>query len=100
MPVARRIPIDRQLLPFSPEVLDLFRALEKVPRSRRYPDPRSRQLAELLGLMDEYLTVNHVNDTAGQCHPPGYQSHKDWHVCRAVREQLLEAITPAQALSN
>jgi hypothetical protein len=90
MPVARRIPIDRQFRPFSPEVIDLFLALERVKPSRRYQDPRSKQLAKLLGLISEFWTVNHVNDVSP---PPGRAAAREpWIRCREVRTQLLEAV--------
>jgi hypothetical protein len=76
---------------FSPEALDLFRALEKVKPSRRFKDPRTQRLAELLGLTSEFWTVNYVNDVAPPCHPPHYQANVDWATCRALREQLLAA---------
>jgi hypothetical protein len=86
-----RTPIIRTRRPSgcSPEAIDLFVALEKLPSRRRYPDPRSKKLAELLGLMDEYWTVNHVNDTNGP--PIRTIAQRDWATCQAVREQLLEA---------
>jgi hypothetical protein len=97
MPVTRRIPIDRQFLPFSPEVLDLFCALERVKPSRRFADPRTKKLAGLLGLMDQFWSVNFVNDIAGPPIPAG--GRRDWVICRKVRAQLLEAIN-ATALLN
>jgi hypothetical protein len=97
MPVARRIPIDRQLLPFSQEVLDLFRALEQVKPSRRYADQRSKQLAQLLNLMDEYFTVNHVSDVGGP--PQRLVARQNWERCRTVRKQLLEAINDTALLN-
>ena len=49
-------------------------------------------MAGLLNLESEYWTVNHVNDPSPRpSHRPPYQSYTDWHVCRAVREELLEA---------
>jgi hypothetical protein len=50
----------------------------------------SHELARMLGLVDEWWTVNHVNDrSAGPCHPPGYVANDDWHRCREVRKALL-----------
>jgi hypothetical protein len=98
MPVTRRIPIvDRQFLPFSAEVIDLFVELERVKPSRRFADPRTKQLAALLGLMDQFWSVNFVNDIAGPPIPAGAREH--WIRCRAVRAQLLEVIN-ATALLN
>ena len=86
----KRIPI--ALPHFTPEILELFLALEKVKPRKRFADPRSKRLAELLNLTSEYWTVNHVNDPSPRpSHRPPYQSYTDWHVCRAVREELLEA---------
>jgi hypothetical protein len=67
--------------------------LEGVWPSRRFSDPRTKRLAQLLGLTSEFWTCNFVNDIAGPCHPPdgGYQANKDWAACREVRKQLLEA---------
>ena len=80
---------------FTPEILELFLALEKVSPRKRFADPRSKRLAELLNLTSEYWTVNHVNDPSPRpSYQPPYQSHTDWHVCRAVREELLAAARP------
>jgi hypothetical protein len=90
MPAKLRAP--KQLRPtFSPEALRLFCELEKVKPRKRFQDGRTRRLAELLNLMDEFWTVNYVNDVASPCHPPHYQATRDWAVCRQVRRQLLEA---------
>jgi hypothetical protein len=74
---------------FSGEALALFAEIECVPPSRRYADPRTRRLAKLLNLMDEFWTCNFVNDVAGPCHPVGYAANWDWSTCREVREELL-----------
>jgi hypothetical protein len=90
----KRIPI--ALSHFTPEILELFLALEKVSPRKRFADPRSKRLAELLNLTSEYWTVNHVNDPSPRpCHRPPYQSYTDWHVCRAMREELLAATRTA-----
>ena len=62
-----RIPIIRTRRPsgFSEEVLRLFCELEKVKPGRRYNDPRTRQLARLLGLVGEFWSVKLVNDVSG-----------------------------------
>jgi len=45
-----------------------------------------------LDLVSEFWTMNSVLDaTRRPCHPEGYAAHTDWHTCRRVREQLLEA---------
>jgi hypothetical protein len=90
MPVKLRAA--KELRPkFSPEVLDLFRAIEKLPPRRRWDHPGTKELAKLLGLTSEYWTINFVNDVEGICHPPGCVANKDWATCRAVRWQLLAA---------
>ena len=90
----KRIPI--ALRHFTPEILELFLALEKVKPRKRFADPRTKELAERLNLMDEFWTVNFVNDPSPRpCHRPPYQSYTDWHVCRAVRDELLAATRTA-----
>jgi hypothetical protein len=87
-----RIPLIRTRRPsgFSQEVLDLFVALERVAPRRRFADPRTKKLAGLLGLMDQFWSVNFVNDIAGPPIPAG--GRRDWVTCRAVREVLLETV--------
>jgi hypothetical protein len=86
---------------FTPEILELFLELERVKPRKRFADPRSKRLAELLGLEGEYWTVNHVNDPSPRpSHQPPYQSYTDWHVCHAMRLELLAAtIPPVQGMS-
>jgi hypothetical protein len=77
---------------FAPEVIALFVELERLPRQSPRFEEGSRALAEKLGLMDEWFTMQHVNDrSAGPCHPPWLVAHGDWFRCRRVREQLLAA---------
>jgi hypothetical protein len=73
-------------------VLRLFSELERVRPRDRFHDPRTMRLATILGLTDEFWTVNYVNDIEGPCHPPGYVANEDWATCRRVREQLLDAV--------
>ena len=81
---------------FTTEILDLFRALEVTPARRRgrqsFKDGE-HQLMRLLGLTSEFWTINSVLDRSrGPAYPPGMRAYDDWHTCRAVREQLLEAV--------
>ena len=90
MPAKRRDP--KQLRPkFSPEVLRVFSELEKLPPRKRFEDPRTKQLAGLLDLWDEFWTVQYVNNPHPPAWEPPYIAHKNWHTCRHVRLQLLEA---------
>ena len=75
---------------FSEEALRLFCEIERLKPSKRFNDPQSKRLAELLDLVTEYWTVKHVNDPGPR---PTYQPHQseNWEACRAVRLQLLEA---------
>ena len=90
MPVKLRAA--KQLRPkFSPEVLRLFCEIEKLPPRKRFTDPRTKQLAGLLDLWDEFWTVQFVNNPNPPAWEPPYIAHTNWHTCRAVRLQLLEA---------
>jgi hypothetical protein len=97
VPVKVRIAKDRRPS-FSAEALGLFLELEQTPQaSQRFKDG-SRELARLLGFVDEWWTCNHVNDRSPEpCHPPGYIAHGDWFRCRAVRLQLLAAAEPGRS---
>ena len=56
----------------------------------------THRLANLLDLNEQWWTGCHVNDrSSGPCNQPGYAAHDGWHTCRAVRNQLLAALTPA-----
>jgi hypothetical protein len=81
---------------FSREVLALFAKLEATPaRQRRTQEFKdgAHQLARLLEQTDEYWTGNSVLDRGKPCHPPGYIATVHWGRCRAMRKQLLEALT-------
>jgi hypothetical protein len=89
--VARLIrELDLDVGPPVAEVLELFRELEKLKPSKRFADKRSQRLGELLGLGDEYWTVNHVNDISPRPTYSPYQA-QNWDTCREMRVQLLKA---------
>jgi len=93
----KRTPIgrpSRQPL-ISNEALALFVELERTPRRQRdskaFKDGE-HQLARMLGLVSEYWTMNSVLDRVEQPPwPPHLVAFGDWHRCRGIREQLLEA---------
>ena len=93
-----RTPIERprQRQVLTAEAIRLFAALEQTPRSQRdskaFKDGQ-HELMRLLGLTSEFWTINSVLDRSrGPAYPPGMRAYDDWHTCRAVREQLLEAV--------
>jgi len=94
MPVKARVAKERRPS-FSAEAIELFVALERMPRRDRDGDEfraKSKRLAALLGLTSEWWTCNSVLDrTRAPCHPPGYLAYDDWFRVRAVREELLAA---------
>jgi len=91
MPVKSRIAKGRRPS-FSAEALALFVKLEGMCQRGQDFEESSHQLARMLGLTAEWWTGNSVLDRSeGPCHPPWCVAHEDWHVCRAVREQLLAA---------
>ena len=80
----------------TPEALALFLELERArqnPRTDPKLQDKSRQLARMLGLLDEWVcSVCDVHDrSAGPCHPPGYVAHEAWFKVRRVRLALLAA---------
>ena len=82
----------RQRHLFTAEAIALFLELEGAPERAQPFSDDTRRLARLLGLTSESWTGQHVNDRSSKpVHPQGYVAHDDWHRCRAVREQLLEA---------
>jgi hypothetical protein len=91
MPVKARAAKDRRPS-FSAEALALFVELERTPKgSQRFKDG-SRDLARMLGLIDEWWSGQHVSDRSREpCHPPWCVAFDDWHTCRDVRRQLLAA---------
>jgi hypothetical protein len=78
-----------------PEVIALFRELERVPMRQRGTDEfreRDRTLARKLGLTASWWGGNTVLDRSkGPCWPPWLCAHEDWYVVRRIREQLLAA---------
>jgi len=88
-------PRQRQLI--TAEVITLFLELEQSPRRAKPFTEDTRKLARLLGLVPQWWTGNHVNDRSDKpIYPEGYVAHVDWLHCRAVREQLLEAVAKMQ----
>jgi hypothetical protein len=86
---------------FSPEILSLFIELEGMSQGTKAFKEGSHRLAQLLDLVDEWWTCNHVHDRSAEpCHSPQYISHKHWHRCRAVRQQLLAATGACSASSG
>ena len=79
----------------TPEIVAMFVELDRTPvRLRRHQDfkDQEHELMRRLDLVSEFWTMNSVLDaTRRPCHPEGYAAHTDWHTCRRVREQLLEA---------
>jgi hypothetical protein len=84
--------------------LDLFVKLEAAPLHQRDTNEfkvGERRLARLLGLTDEFWTMNSVLDrSARPCHPPPHVAWNHWHRCRAAREVLLEAAAAADGVSD
>jgi hypothetical protein len=90
-----RTPIERARRPsFDAATLALFAKLEHTrERNSRAFKAAERDLAERLGLIDEWWTVNSVlNRSSGPCHPPGYIAHRDFFTCRRMRQALLDAV--------
>lgn len=89
--------------PFSPEILRLFLALEAeinrgVSRGDREFREKSFLLAQMLGLENEFLSVDDVFDRGG---PPSMPlARENWKRCRAVRLDLLAAVAGADAVTN
>src|SRR5262245_49366087 len=97
VPVKARIAKDRRPQ-FSRETLELFLELEALPQDSERFKAGSKRLASLLGLIDEFWTMNHVNDRSPRPHmPPHLTAFEDWHRCREVRLALLCAATDAAA---
>jgi hypothetical protein len=90
MPTKRR-PLKRPQKPvIDAETLDLF---EKLDRQKRPSREEEHDLMRRLGLTDHYWTSQSVlNRHSRPAHPPQYLAHRHWHECRAVRQQLLEAL--------
>jgi hypothetical protein len=97
----KRIPVGRPPRGppgFTPEVLRLFAELELAPRRERQFTDRSRQLARLLNLIDEWWRGVTVNNVDGDECPirSSLVAHGDWHRLRPIREQLLLAVKSAE----
>jgi hypothetical protein len=97
MPVKARAAKDRRPS-FSAEALELFAELERTSqRSRRFKDG-SRELARLLGLVEQWWAGQHVHNRSSEpCHPEGHFAHDAWFRCRAVRVALLAATRERRA---
>ena len=92
MPVKARIPKERRPH-FSNQALDLFIELERMPQSDPRFKQKSRQLAALLGLLDEWIcSSTHVNDRSRAPAYPSGPAHDDWVHVRAVRELLIQEV--------
>ena len=95
MPV--KVRVAKALRPiFSDEALGLFLELEQArqnPRTDPKLQDKSRQLARMLGLVDEWFcSVCHVNDGSSQSgYPPGHLTDNAFWRVREVRKQLLAA---------
>jgi hypothetical protein len=78
---------------FSPEAVELFVELEDAPQDSPRFKEKSRELARMLGLGNEWLcSCVHVNDRSREPpHSPGYPARDDWFRVHAVRTLLLEA---------
>jgi hypothetical protein len=90
----QRIPFPRSQRLFSPDVLRLFSELERVKPAKRFHYPRTKELAQRLDLVDEYLTCCVVSDSDLACYHPegvGYVRNDHVRTCRHVREMLLAA---------
>jgi hypothetical protein len=95
MPV--KVRVAKALRPvLSDEVIELFAELELAEQNPRVApelQAQSRELAQMLGLLDEwYCAVCHVNDagpTSG--YPEGHLTNDAFLRVRAVREALLAA---------
>src|SRR5215469_3706174 len=103
MPTKRTILNRPRRVAFDNEILDLFQELERAPHDRygdfkRSPrneevDRKSRRLAKLLDLTDEWWQMQHVSDWSREpCHPEHCCAFHSWHKCREVRLRLLEAL--------
>ena len=91
MPVKAREGKERRPF-FTPDVLTLFAELERTREGKAFSDG-ARRLARLLNLTSEFWTGNTPCDRSrSPSHPPHCQAFADWHVCRAVRLELLAAI--------
>jgi hypothetical protein len=100
MPPKLRVPKARRL--FRPEALALFAELEQTRGgSKSFQRGKSQELAAMLNLSAEWWSGCHVGDRSrAPCYPPSCAAFTDWHVCRAMREKLLEAAAEAGLLKG
>jgi hypothetical protein len=95
MPV--KVRVAKTLRPiFSDEAIELFAELERArgnPRTDPKYQDKSRQLASMLSLTDEwYCSVCHVNDGSSRSgYPAGHLTDIAFWRVREVRKQLLAA---------
>jgi hypothetical protein len=79
---------------FAPGVLELFAELERTPLPRRRTQDftnRSKRLAALLGLTDEWWAMQHVEDRGKFRPPASLVAHHYWLTVQRVRRELLAA---------
>jgi hypothetical protein len=96
MPTNRKLRSHPRHPRISPEAIALFRAAEGQPRKRWAYTDEARQLARMLGPIDEWWTGNTPLDKSrGPCHPPWCVAYTDWHRCRAVRRRMIAAAAAA-----
>lgn len=93
----KRTVLRRGRRPFGANVIALFVKLDRIPQERKAFSAGSRQLAELLGLEGEWLTGNSPLNPSPCHHSPGCCAYTDFHHCRAVRTQLIEAARQGSA---
>jgi hypothetical protein len=97
----RERPRQRQLL--TDAAIELFAELERTPQRQRGSKNfknREHELARVLNLVPEWWSMCSVLDRSERPPwPPYLVAFADWHRCRGIREQLLEAakMQPAPA---
>jgi hypothetical protein len=81
---------------FSIEAVALFLEIERTPGGHMPYTERSRKLAELLHLSNEWCSSCHVNDRSTRSHyPAGHLTDIAFWKVREVRKALLAAQTQA-----
>lgn len=86
----RRLSRSLRSAEISQPVLDLFVALEQMPRGSQAFREGKRELARMLGLEAEWLSGASVTDDEdAPCWPPEYVAYRAWHRTRALRLELL-----------
>jgi hypothetical protein len=89
MPVKQRAAKDRRPV-FSPEAVELFLEIERMPGGNQPYTDASRRLAGMLGLMNEWWASCHVNDKSSRSgYSPGHLTDIAFWRVREVREALL-----------